>query len=154
MSTKHNSICLQKAGDDEPIFVLRAKDPKAPDTVRYWISENQYLQPEAKLAAAADVAHEMELWLQTKTIDFTQKHHIDVNSVSFGKLIDGSKSFEVSEYAEDFIVGDVLVVHELKDGYKTGWEAEFAITSVELIADHSLCVMGLRKIVQPQKINT
>lgn len=34
MSTKHDSQCLIKAADDEPIFVLRAKDPTAPLIVR------------------------------------------------------------------------------------------------------------------------
>lgn len=28
--------CLNKAGDDELIFVLLARDPAAADTVRYW----------------------------------------------------------------------------------------------------------------------
>ena len=28
--------CLNKAGDDEPLFVLRANDPLAAATVEYW----------------------------------------------------------------------------------------------------------------------
>ena len=30
--------CYEKAGDDEPIFVLRAKDPLAPILVTSWAS--------------------------------------------------------------------------------------------------------------------
>jgi hypothetical protein len=33
---KHNDSCLLKVGDDEPIFVLRAKDKFAPLIVKYW----------------------------------------------------------------------------------------------------------------------
>ena len=39
MGTKANPgkfNCYAKAADDEPIFVLRAKDALAPDVVRYW----------------------------------------------------------------------------------------------------------------------
>lgn len=28
--------CLNRAGDDEPVFVLRAKDAAAPQTIRSW----------------------------------------------------------------------------------------------------------------------
>lgn len=36
VATKHDSVCLQKAGDAEPIFVLRAQDMTAPVLVRVW----------------------------------------------------------------------------------------------------------------------
>ena len=36
MGTKHNDRCLDKAADDEPIFVLRAQDKLAPALVRQW----------------------------------------------------------------------------------------------------------------------
>ena len=39
MGTKANPgkfDCYAKAADDEPIFVLRASDPRAPDAVRHW----------------------------------------------------------------------------------------------------------------------
>ena len=41
MATKHTDSCLQKAGDDEPIFVLRAQDRIAPMIVRAWAREAQ-----------------------------------------------------------------------------------------------------------------
>lgn len=62
MSTKHDSQCLLKAGDDEPIFVLRAKDPAATQTIVNWISLNIGVQPHDKLMQAAQVAHDMEKW--------------------------------------------------------------------------------------------
>jgi len=64
-STKHNSICLLRAGDEEPIFVLRAKDPTAPEVVNYWITLNAapaYIQPEEKLIGASKLSDEMVQW--------------------------------------------------------------------------------------------
>lgn len=62
MSTKHNSQCLLKAGDDEPIFVLRAKDPTAPAVIVKWVAENIGKQPYDKLMEAVKVAHDMCDW--------------------------------------------------------------------------------------------
>jgi len=62
ISTKHTSQCLRKAGDDEPIFVLRAKDPTAPPLIRKWAEANQNWQPEAKRKGALELATEMEVW--------------------------------------------------------------------------------------------
>lgn len=62
MSTKHTSQCLLKAGDDEPIFVLRAKDPTSPEIIRAWVHSNATLQPKDKLLGALQVAEEMEEW--------------------------------------------------------------------------------------------
>jgi len=36
MTTKHNNPTLENVADDEPIFVLRARDVTAPDTIREW----------------------------------------------------------------------------------------------------------------------
>lgn len=38
-----NSSCLNKAGDDEPVFVLRAKDKAAPLAIRLWCHERVML---------------------------------------------------------------------------------------------------------------
>lgn len=38
--TKHNNPCIEKAGDTEPIFVLRAQDKTAPAVVAYWMNLN------------------------------------------------------------------------------------------------------------------
>ena len=48
MGTKANPgkfNCYAKAADDEPIFVLRASDPLAPDVVGYW-ADRYHLQKE------------------------------------------------------------------------------------------------------------
>lgn len=37
---KSNNQCLAKAGDDEPLFVIRAQDFSAPDVVQCWINLN------------------------------------------------------------------------------------------------------------------
>lgn len=48
MATKHDDPCRDKAGDDEPIFTLRAQDETAPEVVVLW----------ATLAAKAGTSHE------------------------------------------------------------------------------------------------
>lgn len=55
--------CLNKAADDEMVFVLRAKDPLAPHTVRVWAAayEEAGGRPE-KVAEAHECANAMELW--------------------------------------------------------------------------------------------
>lgn len=55
------SSCLNKAGPDEPVFVLRAKDPLAAQTVRLWAAMAVDLHPE-KVADAVDVSNEMDKW--------------------------------------------------------------------------------------------
>lgn len=61
-STKHNSVCLSRAADDEPIFVLRAKDPTAPEIVAAWVERNTGVQPKEKLDGAIDLSVEMIAW--------------------------------------------------------------------------------------------
>jgi hypothetical protein len=45
-NTKLNSECLQKAADDEPIFVLRGQDALAPALVREWARRFVETNPE------------------------------------------------------------------------------------------------------------
>lgn len=68
MATKKENIdnsksCFNKAHDDEPIFVLKATDFTAPETVLGWITKNINHQPEAKLREAFECALEMRRWL-------------------------------------------------------------------------------------------
>lgn len=54
--------CLNKAAPEEPIFVLRAKDPEAPDTVRTWANNARTRgthEPE-KIAEAFALAEQMD----------------------------------------------------------------------------------------------
>lgn len=63
MSTKHNDTCLQKAGDDEPIFVLRAQDVLAPGLVRDWAQQaRREGAPPHKVDEARELASLMEVW--------------------------------------------------------------------------------------------
>lgn len=63
MATKHTDACLQKAADDEPIFVLRAKDKHAPHVVRLWASlARETGCPGEKLREAQELAQKMEAW--------------------------------------------------------------------------------------------
>jgi hypothetical protein len=81
MGTKKEELasttgCLAKAADDEPIFVLRAQDSLAPDTIRAWVgqalrhavfhrrslSTEKYEALMFKLGAAEGFAMRMEAW--------------------------------------------------------------------------------------------
>jgi hypothetical protein len=74
MATKREVLadpnsCLNKAGDDEPIFVLRAKDIVAPATVRFWHD-----------LAAEHNAHEpakrRQAWLESYDMDTWRKENV------------------------------------------------------------------------------
>lgn len=67
MSTKHNNPCLIKAEDDEPIFVLRARDSLAPELVDDWGTMlAQAGGDEEKAAEAYRVADRMREWQRRK----------------------------------------------------------------------------------------
>ena len=74
MSTgfKNNDACLNKVADDEPIFVLRAKDALAPVVVEWWAFNVQKAycdngreipdDTRAKLDEALNCAAKMRQW--------------------------------------------------------------------------------------------
>lgn len=59
MGYKKSDPCLQKAFDDERLFVLMARDITSPRIVMEWIKENIDMQPEDKLREAFECALEM-----------------------------------------------------------------------------------------------
>ncbi len=66
MGTKNNPgefDCYANAADDEPMFVLLARDSKAPGAVRRWAkrAEREGGDPE-KIAEARQCAKDMEAW--------------------------------------------------------------------------------------------
>lgn len=54
--------CLNKAAPDEPVFVLRAKDPLAGMTVRHWATMATGTHEPEKLKEALELAQRMEAW--------------------------------------------------------------------------------------------
>lgn len=70
MATKFSNTRLANAADDEPIFVLRATDPLASETIRHWAAHALYrgVSP-AKVQAALDLADEMRDWPTKKLPD-------------------------------------------------------------------------------------
>lgn len=55
--------CLGKAADDEPVFVLRAKDLLAPETIEHWSEQARaYSTGLQKGYQALEVAQEMRNW--------------------------------------------------------------------------------------------
>lgn len=59
MSYKHTDPCIQKAFDNEMLFVLMARDETAPAVVMEWIKLNIGKQPEEKLREAFECAMTM-----------------------------------------------------------------------------------------------
>ena len=62
----HPQSCLNKAAEDEPLFVLRAKDLSAPETIRFWVESRKRLRLNAyyddQLNEALSIAGQMETW--------------------------------------------------------------------------------------------
>jgi hypothetical protein len=63
--------CINKSADDEPVFVLCARDPAAAHAVRDWVERRRILgmtrgdnreREEAKLQEALQCAAQMEQW--------------------------------------------------------------------------------------------
>jgi hypothetical protein len=55
--------CINKAAEDEPVFVLRAQDAFASDLVRLWASRAALNNaPPEKVAEAVKLAEAMEAW--------------------------------------------------------------------------------------------
>jgi len=59
--------CLNKASDDEPVFVLRAKDPIAAMVVRYWADYAKGDHEAAKIREAFRLADAMDDWRDAAT---------------------------------------------------------------------------------------
>ena len=56
--------CLNKASATEIIFVLRANDPIAPQTIRHWATMAEGLHEPEKVIEARACADAMEEWLK------------------------------------------------------------------------------------------
>jgi len=69
MSYKGIDKCIEKAADNEMLFVLRAQDKTAPKTVLYWMAENFENLSEDKLREAWLCVLEMKRWPNRKIPD-------------------------------------------------------------------------------------
>jgi hypothetical protein len=77
MSTKRNGVaCYDKAGEDEPLFVLRAQDRLSADLVRIWAlrAEQGGTKPEI-VEEARRVAAEMDAWPFHKHPGISMERH-------------------------------------------------------------------------------
>jgi len=54
--------CLNRAQSDEPLFVLRAKDPLASMAVRHWITMALGVHEDEKRKEAHGIAASMDEW--------------------------------------------------------------------------------------------
>lgn len=54
--------CLNKAASNEPIFVIRAKDPLAPMLIRHWATMAEGMHEAEKVTEARSIADEIERW--------------------------------------------------------------------------------------------
>lgn len=63
LELSRSDSCLNKAAADEPVFVLRAKDPMAAMTIRHWVTmSSNGVQEAAKLEEAMKAADGMDAW--------------------------------------------------------------------------------------------
>ena len=71
MAIKSNYPLLAKAADDEELFVLRAQDLSAPQTVAFWIAQNITNDncSDAKLREALEAALQMRRWKRRREAD-------------------------------------------------------------------------------------
>lgn len=60
MGYKYDDRCLNKAFDEEQLFVLLTRDKNAPATVINWIANSIHDQPEEKLREAFECAMQMK----------------------------------------------------------------------------------------------
>lgn len=77
--------CLNKAAADEPVFVLRAKDPLAAQTVERWAdyAEGTGQHEAAKIIEARHLASEMRDW-----------YHANIASNRAGVQAEAANKFE------------------------------------------------------------
>lgn len=69
--------CYAKLADDEPYFVLRAKDPHAPALVELWaaLRESEF-GPNIKTLEASQCAHDMRTWAAVHNVQpLGTRHH-------------------------------------------------------------------------------
>lgn len=59
--------CLNKAKPDEPIFILRANDPIAAQTIRLWAVMAKDAHDPEKIEKALKVAEMMQQWKTIQT---------------------------------------------------------------------------------------
>jgi hypothetical protein len=67
--TKVNSAALQKAKDNEPIFVLRGQDKSSPKLILAWMAENFENLSNQRLQEAFDTLMAMKRWPNRKHPD-------------------------------------------------------------------------------------
>lgn len=68
-ASKHESICLANAKDDEPVFVLRGQDETSPKVILHWIAKNFETCPDDKLRDAFECALIMKNYPNRKKPD-------------------------------------------------------------------------------------
>lgn len=71
MATKYNCPCLDKSHDDEPIFVLCARDLTADFAVEMWIAQNvaRLREDHPKIVDARRVMLAMQEWPRRRLPD-------------------------------------------------------------------------------------
>jgi hypothetical protein len=62
LELKDPNSCLNKAADDEPLFVLRAKDVLADKAILYWAHLARSIHEPDKVTEAISLARRMVEW--------------------------------------------------------------------------------------------
>lgn len=110
MSTKAQNLadpnsCWNKAADDEPVFVLRAKDSAAPAVVRHWVDITRDLHENTKRGLALGVANAMEAWRKANP----PKPKIDIASLDHAAIRD-----QFSDVIADLVATSEALGYSLK----------------------------------------
>ncbi|MCE7997067.1 MAG: hypothetical protein HEP71_34225 [Roseivirga sp.] len=89
MGYKKNDKCIEKAYEDERLFVLMARDGSSPTVIGEWIKQNITTQPREKLIEALDCAIDMSQrqseFFERKQSDVMAKKAHDLNKYGMCK---------------------------------------------------------------------
>ena len=59
---RNQNSCLNRAAADEPLFVLRANDPVAAQTIRHWATMSNGVHDVGQIDSARICADEFDKW--------------------------------------------------------------------------------------------
>src|SRR5688572_17247224 len=108
MGYKKNDLCIEKAYDDERLFVLMARDPQAPEVILKWIAHSLGNQPDDKIREALECAIEM----QNKGHIFRERKEYDDKRIAERKERDEFEAWKKRQALGDRLVDAGLAMRK------------------------------------------
>lgn len=99
---KHNDKHLEKAFENEPIFVLLARDPVASKVIMEWVKLSLRTQPASKLNQAVNWAKKFTEEQQVYALKAKRKNLQD-EFINKGKVINDPCNLTMRNYQEKFV---------------------------------------------------